>query len=55
MVPKVRYEYKTVDEPSNQMDLDMVLNRHGYDGWELCAIDYRCLIFKRVTELRDDD
>lgn len=28
-------------------DIERDLNYEGRDGWELCAIDWGCLIFKR--------
>lgn len=45
-----KWEYKLVMMPkggASLLDVERELNSHGSNGWELCATDYGCWIFKR--------
>lgn len=46
-----RFEYQFIKQSTLSLrTTDALLkyfNMHGADGWELCGIDYGCLIFKR--------
>lgn len=46
-----RFEYKMVRQDAlvqrTVEDIELELNYEGANGWELCGIDWRCLIFKR--------
>jgi len=41
------YLLHPLDRDKNRHEIEDALNRVGQDGWELCATDYGCFIFKR--------
>ena len=48
-----KYEYLLIpqpERPNRTTSISDFLDGLGLDGWELCAIDYGCFIFKRVLE-----
>lgn len=50
MAKRRQFEYALEPTPGrfeSAAEIEMFLNEQGYEGWELCAIDYGCFILKR--------
>lgn len=45
-----QYEYTQIAQPREFSGFMYSLREYGFDGWELCAIDYGMLIFKREIQ-----